>query len=55
MVIGGAQSEGEKYFCRRGWVAKFLEVVVEANNFGHIVNPFVQYFVIREFINGGQL
>jgi len=34
-----------KYFCCRGWITKFLEVVMQADNFGHIVNPFVQDFL----------
>ena len=46
MVIGGDIIwTGGKYLCHRGWVAKFLELVVQADHLGHIIDPFVQNLV----------
>lgn len=46
MVTGAYDRSKEgKYICDRGWIAKFLEVVVQADDFGHIVDPFVKNFI----------
>jgi hypothetical protein len=39
------QQKERRYLCHRGRVAELLEVVMEADNFGHIVNLFIQNLV----------
>ena len=43
------------YFCGRGWIAEFLKIIVKANDFGHIIDPFVQNFVKGSSINDNRV
>jgi len=43
--MGLGQWKGWRYLCHRDWIAKFLEVVMYADDLGHVIDPLVQDYV----------